>query len=69
MINMDEFLKKGIADFINLVFGAGMETTEFWQNILITYVSQYYIFGYEELVAYNVNLNALFMAFTYHSGI
>lgn len=56
-------------DVMNLIFGAGEETQEFWVTILLYNTSQYYNFPYEELKKHKVNLNALFFALTYVFGI
>ncbi len=67
--NMDDTIKKCIVDFINLVFGAGKETNEFWENVLLPYTASYYSFPFEELVKQTRNLNAIFFAFITHTGI
>ena len=66
---MDETIKKGIVDFINLIFGAGKETTEFWENILLPYTASYFSFSFEELMKQQKNLNAIFFAFINLAGI
>ena len=48
--NMDDTIKKCIVDFINLIFGAGKETTEFWENVLLPYTASYFSFPFEELM-------------------
>ena len=67
--NMDDTIKIAIVDFINLVFGSGEETNDFWNNILLPYTSTYYNFSYDELQKSTKYLNALFFAFIYHYGI
>lgn len=66
---MDEEIKKAIVDYINLVFGAGEETDEFWNTVLLPYASQYFNFPFEELQKANRYLNALFFAFISQIGI
>ena len=36
---MDDVIKIGIIDYMNLVFGAGDETRDFWNNLLLPYTS------------------------------
>lgn len=37
--NLDDTIKMSIVDYINLVFGAGDETREFWQRVLVPYTA------------------------------
>jgi hypothetical protein len=46
---MDDLVKMAIIDYLNLVFGAGDETVDFWNSVLLPYVSQYYNYPLEEL--------------------
>jgi len=56
-------IKCGIVDFLNLIFGKGVETSEFWANILLPYSSAYFSYPFEELIKHDPNLNALFFSF------
>jgi hypothetical protein len=47
---MDEIIKIGIVDYMNLMFGMGDETRDFWSNLILPYASSYYTFPIEELV-------------------
>lgn len=67
--NMDEVIKIGIIDYLNLVFGAGNETRDYWSNLVLPYTSQYYSFPMDELLNYQTNLNALYFAFIYLFGL
>jgi hypothetical protein len=60
--NMDDQIKMAVVDYMNLVFGAGAETEDFWTTVLLPYASQY-------LMRSTRYLNALFFAFTTHFGI
>jgi len=51
------------------VFGAGDETRDFWQQVLLPYCAQYFAFPQEEIVKHSVNLNAVFFAFLTHAGL
>lgn len=46
---MDDQVKMAIVDYMNLVFGAGDETTDFWNTVLLPYASQYYSYSIEDL--------------------
>jgi hypothetical protein len=50
---------------MNLIFGAGEETEEFWNSVLLPLASNYYTFSLNELFAYKPNLNALYFAFVH----
>lgn len=67
--NMDDTIKMAIVDYMNLVFGSGEETGDFWNTVLLPYVSQYYGYNFDELKRSTKYLNALFFAFTKHFGI
>ena len=66
---MDDQVRMAIADYINLIFGAGEETSDFWASVLLPYTSQYYNFPLDELQKSTKYLNALFFAFVYHFGL
>ncbi len=66
---MDDQVKMAIIDFMNLVFGDGQETEEFWNTILLPYVSQYYNYPMDDLLRAPKHLNALFFAFSSHFGL
>ena len=46
---MDEVTRIAIVDYMNLVFGAGDETNDFWNNVLIPYASAYYSYPIDDL--------------------
>lgn len=66
---MDEQIKMAVVDYMNLVFGAGPETEDFWLTVLLPFVSQYYGYSLDDLMRSTRYLNALFFAFTLHFGI
>lgn len=66
---MDDTIKMAIIDYMNLVFGTGDETNDFWNTVLLQYASAYYNFSYDELQRAPRYLNALFFAFTKHFGL
>ena len=37
--NMDDTVKMAVVDYLNLVFGAGEETNDFWTGVLIPHAS------------------------------
>jgi hypothetical protein len=57
-----------IIDFMNLVFGEGQETDEFWGTILLPFVGQYYNYPIDDLMRAPKHLNALFFSFSTHFG-
>ncbi len=61
---MDDMIKMAIVDYLNLIFGAGDETNDFWNSVLMPYVYQYYNYPLDDLVRAPKYLNALFFAFT-----
>jgi hypothetical protein len=67
--SMDDQIRMAVVDYMNLVFGAGQETEDFWHTVLLPYVSQYYSYSLEDLTRSPRYLNALFFAFTLHFGI
>ncbi len=66
---MDDQIKMAVVDYMNLVFGAGAETEDFWTTVLLPYASQYYGYPLDDLMRSTRYLNALFFAFTAHFGI
>lgn len=65
---MDEQIKISIIDYMNLIFGIGQETDDFWDQILFPYASAYFNYPYEELVK-PTNLNGLYFSFIYLFGL
>ena len=47
--SMDDTVKMAIIDYMNLVFGAGDETSDFWNSVLFPYVNQYYSYSLDDL--------------------
>jgi hypothetical protein len=37
--SMDDQIKMAIVDYMNLLFGAGTETEDFWTTVLLPYAS------------------------------
>ncbi len=66
---MDDKIKQAIVDYLNLVFGAGSETEDFWNTILLPYASQYFSYPFDDLQRSPKFLNAIFFAFSEHIGI
>ena len=66
---MDDTVKMAIVDYMNLVFGSGDETNDFWNSVLLPYASQYYSYPLDDLMRATRYLNALFFSFTGHFGI
>lgn len=66
---MDDLIKMAIVDYINLVFGTGEETQEFWASVLLPYTSSYYNYPLDDLQKSAKYFNALFFAFCWHFGI
>jgi len=66
---MDDTVKMAVIDYMNLIFGAGEETTDFWNTVLLPYTSSYYGYPLDDLMRAPKYLNALFFAFTRHFGI
>lgn len=66
---MDDTVKMAIVDYMNLVFGAGDETSDFWQSVLLPFASSYFNYPLDDLQRAPRYLNALFFAFTRHMGI
>ena len=66
---MKDNIRMAIIDYMNLVFGSGDETNDFWATVLLTYASQYYSDPMDDLNRASNYLNALFFAFTTHFGI
>ncbi len=66
---MDDKVRMAILDYMNLVFGTGDETNEFWSNVLTPYVSQYYNYPMDDLLRAPRYLNALFFAFSKGFGL
>jgi hypothetical protein len=62
--NMDDSIKIAVVDYMNLVFGAGQETEDFWNTVLLPYASQYYNYPLDDLQRSAKHLNALFFSFT-----
>jgi hypothetical protein len=60
---MDDTLRMAVIDYMNLVFGAGEETTDFWNTVLLPYASSYFNYPVEDLMRAPKYLNALFFAF------
>ena len=66
---MDDNIKMSIVDYMNLVFGVGQETDDFWNTVLLPYASYYFNYPLDDLQRATRYLNALFFAFTAHFGI
>lgn len=66
---MKDNIRMAIIDYMNLVFGSGDETNDFWATVLLPYASQYYSYPMDDLNRASNYLNALFFAFTTHFGI
>lgn len=66
---MDDTLRMAAVDYMNLVFGAGEETTDFWNTVLLPYASNYFTYPLDDLIRAPKYLNALFFAFTKQVGI
>ena len=66
---MDDQINMAIVDYMNLIFGAGAETEDFWTTVLLPYVSQYYSYPIDDLMRSTRYLNALYFAFTTHFGL
>lgn len=75
---MDDVIKMGIIDYMNLMFGVGEETTDFWCNLILPYChSYYYRFPIEDLMNHyranfigdSINMNSLYFAFISLFGI
>ena len=62
--SMDDKVKQAIIDYLNLVFGAGQETEDFWATILLPYASHYFAYPFEDLQRSPKLLNAIFFAFS-----
>ncbi len=67
--SMDDRVKQAIVDYLNLVFGAGQETEDFWNTILLPYASQYFSYPFDDLQRSPKFLNAIFFGFSEHFGI
>lgn len=69
--DLDVTIKQSIVDFINLVFGNGDESREFWTQVLVPYTIQYFNLPSDEMFRppFFINYNAIFFSFIYHAGI
>ena len=70
--DMDDIIKEGIIDYMNLVFGKGEETEEFWNSILIPYSAYYFQFPVKDLEEHyrkEYLRNALYFSFIYLFGL
>ena len=67
--SMDDRVKQAIVDYLNLVFGVGQETEDFWNTILLPYASHYFSYPFDDLQRSPKFLNAIFFAFTEHFGL
>ena len=59
---MSQRINEWIIDFMNLVFGVGEETRQFWEEVLLPEVSAHYNFSLRELYKFERNLNALYFS-------
>ena len=59
---MTQRINEWIIDFMNLVFGVGEETRQFWEEVLLPEVSAHYGFSLGELYKFERNLNALYFS-------
>ena len=56
-------------DFLNLAFGNGTESKEFYRESVYPIIEQYYTYPAERLLKYELNYNALYYSFLFHCGI
>ena len=53
---MDQELESCLVDFLNLVFGNGAETKEFWTDVLIPETAEYFDYPREEIERKEIRL-------------
>lgn len=66
---MEDTIRMAVVDYMNLLFGAGDETTDFWNTVLLPYASSYFSYVLDDLQRAPKYLNALFFSFTKQVGI
>jgi tetratricopeptide (TPR) repeat protein len=65
-VRIETAIRDSVVDFLNLVFGKGVETDYFWMHILLPKTSEHFHYLPERS---DVNLNALLHAVTYHCSL
>ena len=66
---MEGSLKDGIIDYLNLVFGAGEESSIFWEEILLKKASAHFSIPEDKLDKSQINLHALLHSVCFHCGL
>eukprot|EP00826_Nyctotherus_ovalis_P056323 TRINITY_DN7580_c0_g1_i3.p1 TRINITY_DN7580_c0_g1~~TRINITY_DN7580_c0_g1_i3.p1 ORF type:complete len:302 (+),score=55.27 TRINITY_DN7580_c0_g1_i3:51-956(+) len=66
---MEGYVLEQVYDYMNLAFGSGAETKEFWSQILIPHAAHAFNCDPEKLSKVKPKSNALVYAFAYHFGI
>ena len=58
-----------IVDYLNLVFGVGEESSDFWESVLIPRAAEKFNYSEKMIKEVELNYNALYFAVIYHTGI
>ena len=66
---MEERIEELIIDFMNLIFGFGEETRQFWDEVLLPEVHVKYSYSLLDLYKFQKNLPALYYALVEHLNL